>query len=122
MYPHPTDCAGGDAHCKRICQFRIPKDPFRIPIVTDSNTSFPNCDLVDELQGRRIEHRDFVASITGKSVFELGRQCYATNAWRISYRSDKPIVVRINNVYLVAVGQIEAASGAVDGYIVKAPT
>src|SRR6185503_14537797 len=94
---------------------------FRARIVIDSVRSLADVDLIDELQGRWIEHRNFVlAAVARKPVLELRSDRDAMNARGIGDGADERAVVGIDYVHLGTVREIQAPRVAIDCYVVEA--
>src|SRR4026209_1475378 len=98
----------------------VSEDALGAGIVVDAVRSFTHVDLVDELQRRRIEHRDFIlAAVAGEPMLELRSERHAVNSRRIRDRSDELTGVGVDHVHLRAVRKVETPRRAIDRYIVK---
>src|SRR6266496_198842 len=97
------------------------EDSLRAVVVVDPIRSFPNIDFLDELQRHRIYHRDLILpAIACESVLEGGSYRDSMDARRIRDCAYQLSAVRIQDVYLGRMRNIEASSRTVQCNVVEA--
>ena len=67
----------------------VSEDALRGRVIIDAVRSFPDIDFLNQLQCRRVEHRNFIfPAVAGEPMFEFGSNRYPVYAGRVGDGAD----------------------------------